>query len=75
MEYFSQNLRYGQETVQLHFNSPSEINAVQQSVPKKWIYKRSYFIQRQSEETSQSCIWILLCDILGVKRRNGSLKT
>ena len=49
----SPNVRYGQETVQLHFNSPSEIQrTVRQSL---YIYtekmnKGSYFTQKEQSK-------------------------
>ena len=55
MNYFSQNVWYGLEPVQLYFNGPSEIQCtVQQSVGKKLIYKGSYFIDKEQLEEKKT---------------------
>ena len=47
----SPNVRYGQETVQLHFNSPSEIQCtVWQSLYTEKRNKGSYFIQKEQSK-------------------------
>ena len=47
----SPNVRYGQETVQFHFNSPSEIQCtVQQSLYTEKMKKGSYFIQKEQSK-------------------------
>ena len=67
-EILLQNVRHGHKTVQLYFNSPSEIQCtLWQSVQKKWISPRISF-RKNNQKRNKSILYMkiwknLFCDI------------